>query len=368
MEAYLGSSFSEGRRLSQKTYKLTAFALSCAFWSSLTTTAVFISFASAIGSIWIAFIANLIIMVVGLFFLISGFFLSFTLTLGIYSKQSSYRIYVALCLNHGDRGFLVCYPMLTIPTTSPSSEWGLNFLIYPLAMGQAKYAAGNLWFIVYLWVFFTLYFIVNLLAYPLRKKINLVPILMGICGVFAFSYRYIVWNESEASNLQLFFNMLFTGHYHCYSFLYIGYALRLTYDAFKNKAKWPYTVVALVFTLAFLSFLMVQLYGDDHYHWGSAIAFYGLLAILILCLFNKLPFFKAAPFQWLGSASMWIYMIHENLGYLVIHSFMELDASLYPIGLILVIIFALLAGLLINFTYNKLLSLLPKTSKKTVFL
>lgn len=308
---------------------------------------------------------NLIIMVVGLFFLISGFFLSFRSPWEFF-KAKFYRIYVPYALTTLVV-FLVCY-YANYPNYISFQEWGLNFLIYPLAMGQAKYAAGNLWFIVYLWVFFTLYFIVNLLAYPLRKKINLVPILMGICGVFAFSYRYIVWNESEASNLQLFFNMLFTGHYHCYSFLYIGYALRLTYDAFKNKAKWPYTVVALVFTLAFLSFLMVQLYGDDHYHWGSAIAFYGLLAILILCLFNKLPFFKAAPFQWLGSASMWIYMIHENLGYLVIHSFMELDASLYPIGLILAIIFALLAGLLINFTYNKLLSLLPKTSKKTVFL
>jgi peptidoglycan/LPS O-acetylase OafA/YrhL len=303
--------------------------------------------------------ANLIIMVVGLFFLISGFFLSFRSPWD-FIKSKFLRIYLPYALTTLVV-FLVCYSA-GYPKYITYQEWGLNFLIYPLAMKQAGYAAGNLWFIVCLWIFFTIYFFANLLAWPFRKKINLVPILMGICGVFAFSYRYIVWNETKESFIHLLLDMFFTGHYHCYTFLYLGYALRLCYDAWKSKAKWPYQVGALVFVLAFLSFLMVQLYGDDGYHWSSAIAFYGLLAIFVLCLFNKLPFFSAAPFQWLGSASMWIYMIHENLGYLVIQSFMSLDASLYPIGVSLAIIFALLAGLLINFTYDKALSFLKKNS------
>lgn len=354
MEAYLAS-FSEGRRLS-KNLQINGFR----------TLLCLLVIAYHYGGIYFVrfgywnhldpLYPNLIIMVVGLFFLISGFFLSFSSPWD-FLKSKFLRIYLPYALTTAVV-FLVCYPA-GYPNYISWREWGLNFLIYPLAMKEAGYAAGNLWFIVYLWVFYTLYFFLNLLAWPFRKKINLVPILMGICGVFAFSYRYIGWG-SDASQVHQFFDMLFLGHYHAYSFLYIGYALRLTYDSWKAEAKWPYTLVAFIFLLAFLSFLMVQLYGDDHYHWGSAIAFYGLLALFLLCLFEKLPFFKAVPFQWLGSASMWIYMIHENLGYLVIHSFMEVDSSLYPIGVSLAIIFALLAGLLINLTYDKALAFIKK--------
>jgi peptidoglycan/LPS O-acetylase OafA/YrhL len=286
--------------------------------------------------------SNLIVMVVGLFFLVSGFFLSFKGPWD-FLKNKFFRIYLPFAFTVF-LVFLICY-YSGYPKYISYQEWGLNFLIYPLAMGQAHYAAGNLWFIVYLWVFFTLYFLINLLAYPFRKKINLVPILMGICGVFSFSYRYIIWNETTTSFAHAALDMLFLGHYHCYGFLYLGYAIRVLYDAFKGKARIPVQVGALLVALAFLSFLMVALYGDDHYHYASAILFYGLLALFILALFEKLPFLSWGGFQLLGDASIWIYMIHENIGYLIIFSFYSIDPSLYPAGVYLAVVYAYLFGL-----------------------
>jgi predicted neutral ceramidase superfamily lipid hydrolase len=157
---------------------------------------------------------NLIIMVVGMFFLVSGFFLSFKSPWD-FLKSKLIRIYLPFAFAISFV-FLICY-YAGYPKYIFFSEWGLNFLVYPLAMGQANYAAGNLWFIVYLWVFFSLYFLINLIAYPFRQKINLVPILMGICGVFAFAYRYIVWNETTVSFAHRFLDMLFLGHYHSYA-------------------------------------------------------------------------------------------------------------------------------------------------------
>ena len=142
-------------------------------------------------------------MVVGLFFLISGFFLSFSSPWD-FLKSKFLRIYFPYAFTTAVV-FLVCYPV-GYPNYISWSEWGLNFLIYPLAMKETNYAAGNLWFVVYLWIFYTLYFLLNLVAWPFRKKINLVPILMGICGVFAFSYRYIGWGNG-VSHVHQFFDM-----------------------------------------------------------------------------------------------------------------------------------------------------------------
>ena len=287
---------------------------------------------------------NLIIMVVGMFFLVSGFFLAFKGPWD-FLKSKLVRIYLPFAFTVF-LVFLICY-YASYPKYISYAEWGYNFLIYPFAMGQANYAAGNLWFIVYLWVFFSEYFLINLVAYPFRKKINLVPILMAICGVFAFSYRYIGWNETTVSYAHKFFNMLFLGHYHCFQFLYLGYFLRLLYEALTQKAKWPYLALAIVFALSFLVFLMVRLYGDDHYHYASAILFYGLLILFILALYQKLPFFKWGGFQLLGNASLWIYMIHENIGYLIINSFYSIDHSLYAAGLYLAVVYAYLFGILL---------------------
>jgi peptidoglycan/LPS O-acetylase OafA/YrhL len=307
---------------------------------------------------------NLIIMVVGMFFLVSGFFLSFKSPWD-FLKSKLIRIYLPFAFAISFV-FLICY-YAGYPKYIFFSEWGLNFLVYPLAMGQANYAAGNLWFIVYLWVFFSLYFLINLIAYPFRQKINLVPILMGICGVFAFAYRYIVWNETTVSFAHRFLDMLFLGHYHSYSFLYLGYALRILYESISQKAKWPYILGAAIFSAAFLSFLMVNLYGDDHYHYGSAILFYGLLILFVLALYHKLHFFAWGGFQLLGNASLWIYMIHENVGYLIINSFYSIDSSLYPAGLYLAIVYAYLVGLLLyvseQFLHQRVSALKIKTAK-----
>jgi peptidoglycan/LPS O-acetylase OafA/YrhL len=297
--------------------------------------------------------ANLVIVVVGIFYVLSGFFLSFRNPWD-FLKSKFFRIYLPFAITTA-LVFFICY-YSGYPKYIGYPAFGLNLLIYPLAMSQAGYAAGNLWFVVYLWVFYTIYFLLNLLAYPFRKKINLVPILMAICGVFSFAYGYISWNEKTASFGHLLCNMLFSGHYRSFVFLYLGYFLSLAYHSLINKAKWGYTLSAFLLSLLFLSFLMVQLFGIDHYHYASALLFFGLFALFILCLWNKLPFFKWGAFQVIGSSSMWIYLIHENIGYLIINAFYALDSSLYPVGLYLALVYAFLGGMTLNFLYEKALS------------
>jgi peptidoglycan/LPS O-acetylase OafA/YrhL len=225
-------------------------------------------------------------------------------------------------------------------------------------VNQTKYAAGNLWFIAYLWCFFSVYFLFNLIAYPFRKKINLVPLLMLVYCVTCFVFYYVPWNEKTVSFGHYLCKMFFEGHYHSYSFLFIGYFLRLTYDSFVSKAKVGWTVGALAMSLMCLCFLMVNFYGQDHYHWASAILFYGLLALFVLALFGKLRFFENPLFQSVGDASMWTYMIHENIGYLIINAFYATGGKTLPayfIGLFWGVAFAFIAGWLLNKGYNGLL-------------
>jgi len=297
--------------------------------------------------------ANLVIADVGVFFILSGFFLSFKGPWD-FLKNKLLRIYIPFALVTA-LVFFICF-YSGYPKYITYKDFGLNFLIYPIAMNQAARAAGNLWFIVYLWVFFTLYYVCNLIAYPFRKKINLVPILMGICGVFAFIYGYIPWKETTTSYGHLFLNMFFAGHYRSPAFLFAGYFLRLAYDGCVKKWRWPYQLSADLLAVSMFVFLSIQLFQTDQYHWASALLLVGLMVLFILCLFQKLRFFEALPFQVVGSASLWIYMIHENIGYLIINSFYALDASLYPVGLYLALIYAFLGGILLNALYEKALS------------
>lgn len=307
---------------------------------------------------------NLVIMVVGMFFLVAGFFLSFKNPWD-YVKNKFFRIYLPFAFTTM-AVFLICF-YSSYPSYITYNQWGLNFLIYPLAMSQTKYAAGNLWFIVYLWVFFSVYWLFNVLALPFQKKINLVPILMLVYMVLCFSYNYIQWNEKTASFGHLFCNMLFLGHYWSYAFLFIGYFLRLSYDALLEKKK-AWCIVGLLASLLGFSFLMVELYGLDHYHWGSAILFLSLLALFILALFEKLPFFKASIFQKVGDASLWIYMIHENVGYLIINAFYSNGQNYvaYGIGVFWAVAYALIFGLLLNGGYNRLLGYFKRKSPAKV--
>lgn len=307
---------------------------------------------------------NLVIMVVGMFFLIAGFFLSFRNPWD-YLKNKFFHIYLPFALTVFVV-FFVCY-YSQYPGYITYSQWGLNFLLYPLAMNQTKYAAGNLWFIVYLWTFFTVYWLFNLLALPFKKKINIVPLLMLVYMVLCFSYNYIVWTEKTASYGHLLANLFFLGHYRSYAFLFIGYFLRLAYDALKKEEK-GYALGAFLSALLGFSFLMVELYGLDHYHWASAVLFLSLLALFILALWNKLPFFQREPFQKVGDASMWIYLIHENIGYLIINAFYSNGQNdvAYGVGLFWALSYAFIMGLLLEKGQQKILRCLKKkTPAKT---
>jgi peptidoglycan/LPS O-acetylase OafA/YrhL len=299
------------------------------------------------------YLPQLVLVVVGVFFLLSGFFLSFQ---GIwdFAKGKFLRIYVPFAFVTFVV-FFVCY-YGGYPNYISYGQWGLNFLVYPLPMLQTKYAVGDLWFIAYLWVFFTLYWLLNVLAKPFQRKINLVPAFMLVGAVLCFSYQFIAWDSSAPVYWHRLCNMVF---YNRSLYLYLGYFLRLAYDSYRKKERWL-ALVPLTSALLVFSFLLTRIYYQENYHWSTFVLLVGLLALFFLSLFRRLPVLALRPFQEVGSASLWIYMIHENVGYLIINVFYSLNADLYALGLALAVLYALAVGILLSKIYEKFLRFLKK--------
>lgn len=306
-----------------------------------------------------SYLPNLVIMVVGIFYLLSGFFLSYKGAWDFF-KGKALRIYVPFVFTTLFVFFICFYS--GYPNYISYPQMGLNLLLFPYVLGRVRLAAGNLWFVAYLMVFYLVYGIFNLLAFPWRKKVNIVPLLMLVYAIVVFLYPVWTWNETTLSSFHRVCNALFLGHYRCYLFLFLGYFLRLAYDAYQQKENRWWGRAALSVAVLLLAGLYGRIFIDDGYHWSALILFLALAVLGALALFNRLPFLAKRPFQIVGSSSLWVYMIHENVGYLIIWQFYKISANLYWIGLVLAVLYAFGFGIFLQWGYEKLLSLLPQHS------
>ncbi len=174
-------------------------------------------------------------------------------------------------------------------------------------------------------------------------------------GVGIFVVQLIPASDSMIYKL---FNLLFHNRL---VFIVLGYFLskiiRLITD--KNKSKKEVIIQTILFVLVCGFSLTVLL---KSYFWINTIYFIAVFAIMILCLFNKLKFLEWKPFQFIGSLSLWIYLLHQNIGYLIINAFN--DMNLYWLGVVVAIITIGLICAIFGKGYNAIYNLIVNRIKK----
>jgi peptidoglycan/LPS O-acetylase OafA/YrhL len=69
--------------------------------------------------------------------------------------------------------------------------------------------------------------------------------------------------------------------------------------------------------------------------------------VFFLCITNRIPFFKNKVFVFMGGISYALYLVHQNIGYIIINSFNEYNISPY-IGIFIATSFSILLAYLIT--------------------
>jgi peptidoglycan/LPS O-acetylase OafA/YrhL len=280
--------------------------------------------------------------IVSIFFILSGYFIRYD-NLKSYLKNKFFGIYfpyaLSLCII-----FPICFYFAQDYTVS-LSDFKLNFLVLPLLIGKAQYVDGAQWYIAYL-LLFDLYFLVfSLLS---KKKGNQILDALMLCfGILCFSGCFLsAWqNETITKIWNTFLSQRFL-------FIVLGYFLKrfpLNPSSFSKQNILLIGSVIVSFGMALASIAMI-------FFWINIIYFLLLFSLLVGCVCEKLRLFVWKPFQIFGSSSLFIYLIHQNFGYIIINSFLKLDSSLYWAGILSAVLFSMLFGWLFAWLYKFLIN------------
>lgn len=135
------------------------------------------------------------------------------------------------------------------------------------------------------------------------------------------------------------FRVLFNSRF---VFLIFGYFLSL---ALKSKRKVHYILAAV-------TMILCVLYLCFESFWINSLYFLLLVTTVILCLNDKVKFLEIKPLQILGCYSLYIYLIHQNIGYMIIDIFNN-----YWWGATIASFIMITVGIAFGIGYNYLLKL-----------
>ena len=247
---------------------------------------------------------------VGLFFIISGYFLfpvspphkrEFAVLPYLYSKLKQWWIPWALsvCIIWG------------ILRTGVKPEWipSVKELIYNMAGIQYFFSAraieGAHWYMVQLSVF--LFLIICVKKTGLRL-LYVVPSYFIICITFHLFKEHLHLHNA-------FFSTLFGCFVHKWNFitLLMGMCLRQYQGARDKTEKIAYMIYCALLCGSLFCFTESQ-----HYTCQTVISIIVFYIIFILCLAKKIKLFECKPLVYLGSISFYVYLMHQRIGYLVI--------------------------------------------------
>lgn len=291
------------------------------------------------------------IVFVGGFFVLSGMFLNIR-TLKKFWKSKLLKIFIPsiFCMLIIFGVMSICQHKMVVSLV----DLLMNCLILPLITGQFTYVDGAHWYIVYMVYIFIVFSVFYAIAF-LCKKRKIIDYLMFAFGIGIFVVALIPASDNMIYKL---FNIAFNNRL---VFIVLGYFLNKFMVILQNKDeskknKVLYTLF-LVFSVGFSLTVLLKAY-----FWINTIYFAIVFGIIVLCLVNKLKFLEWKPLIIIGNMSLWIYLLHQNIGYLIIDAFNGLN--LYWLGVIIAIITILIVSYLFSFGYDKLLSVISKRSKK----
>ncbi len=262
------------------------------------------------------------------FFMISGFVIFMTAgkvkTSGEFLLKRFIRLYPAywICLT-------LSFVALLIFPLEQRTAGTLTYLVN-LTMFQELFKVANVdgvyWSLFVEWMFYII-IAVLLISGLIVKPFIWLGFWLGLSLVNTFIR--IPLSES-------FFNL----HYAPYFIAGIGF-YKIWQNDPKNWIYWPYVLAAGIVVL----FQNVPV--------PDKIAYWICSGVFILFIYGKLPWIANRVFIWLGAISYSLYLVHQNIGYILLNRLSDVDA---PFAIIMTITLILALSHLINSFIEKPLS------------
>lgn len=278
------------------------------------------------------------IVVVGVFFLISGFFLHYK-TAKEFIKSKLVNVYIPFAIA------VIIIWSVRLLTNEPlgSKDLATNLLVFPLLSSQFSYVDGAHWYIVTMLLGDLFFLVSSLLSRMIKKPVTWVfmLILCGLCSATVF-----MGTISNPSSLLKAYSVVFQPNL---LFMISGYFLQLYLE---QKQKGSPTSISRSLSLFLFSLFLLVIYLTTNFSPITLFFFCVTASLFALTLAQKIPFLQGRVFQVVGDASLFIYLFHKNLGYYIINWIVSYNSSLYPLALFAAITFAFGAGIAASLIFH----------------
>ncbi|OPZ24578.1 MAG: Lipopolysaccharide biosynthesis protein WzxC [bacterium ADurb.BinA186] len=293
------------------------------------------------------------IVIVGVFFLISGFFLHYK-TAKDFIKAKLFNIYLPFV-------FAVIIIWLVRLATNEAlslNELATNLLLFPLLSSKYVYVDGAHWYIVTMLLGDCFFLFSSLLSHWVKKPLTWLPMLIVEVMCFAAVFTSQI---NSPSSLVKAFNVIFQPNL---LFMIFGYFLALYLE---RKSSMSAALSPLYLNLLLLSGSFVLVYLVISFSPITLFYFCVCATLFGLALVKKVQFFENKILQMVGDASLFIYLFHQNLGYYIIDWILSFNSAWYPLGLTLALIFAFGFGIGFSLLYHWITQKIRlQISKKTL--
>ena len=266
------------------------------------------------------------------FLVISGWFLSIK-TVGSFWYKKLFRIILPFTIAIG---LIFGVRFLAGQFRISGLDAAMNILIFPMNSNLFAYIDGAHWYIAILIYFFIVYTLGYLLDKITKKDIS-----FWLFFALMFACLLVTIFVKPTNTFFKIVRCVFPSHF---VFIIFGLLLSKLYKRPFNKL--PINIILIVVLV--LSSCLNCFFSFD---WYQLIFFVVLLALLTLCHFKLIKLFEWKPLQVIGDASLWVYLLHQEIGYIIIKPFYE--NNLYWLGVIVASISMIGVGIGLSFIWNR---------------
>lgn len=266
------------------------------------------------------------------FLVLSGWFLSIR-TIGSFWYKKLFKIILPFTIAI----FTILIVRMSFGAFRISAlDIGMNVLIFPLNSNLFTYIDGAHWYIAVLIYFFIVHTCVFLFEKAFKREISFwfYLALLFLCLLVSL---FIPPSNTFFKILRCIFPSHFV-------FIIFGLLLsKISKNPFKNKILNIFMIVILSIVSILICFFC--------FDWYQAIFYVALLVLLVLCNFHLLKLLEFKVFQIIGDASLWMYLLHQEIGYIIIKPFFQ--NSLYWLGILVALVSMVTLGIFLSFIWKK---------------
>ncbi len=220
-------------------------------------------------------------------------------------------------------------------------DLSMNFLIVPMNSNLFQFVDGAHWYVAALLYFCIIFTFARLVSLIAKKDVDWI-----ILSVFMLACLIIGLVVKPTNDIFRVILHLFPSYF---AIIVCGFLSKKVLLCKTNgNLSNPITIISAIL-LILISIATCFL----NYGWIQAL-YFGLLflPLVMLCIFKRIKFLEWKPFQIVGNSSLWIYLIHQQIGYLIINTFYSIN--LYWVGVIVAFATMIGFGILLSLFWNQI--------------